>query len=324
MVTTVVAFGGRQACQSLSSDEFVDLVEPSENGDTFGSSPQLGAECSEGLLGVAAGVAPVPELAGGCGQQPPSNPSCSSMATMTSEGSKLGVCRRGGNDKPETSNTSSPMSSLSSAVLSPSAPEIPSTLAWLSPVAVAPAVSQPEPSSSSRPSSSCAMNSGSYTHCWPPVGQGNPQQPMYSTFFTWRSCSRNAGMGTEGISRCRPGSTNLNSPDTWLYSYRWTGSGFKLMVVPALSNCSSIMANGSKAISPCTGTPSVRKRIGIPVGSRQSTVYRVIGTGNMTDSKLAHWDLLKPFKHRNARNTDLIVVSTPMMSRFTQTLKETG
>eukprot|EP00444_Apocalathium_aciculiferum_P066065 CAMPEP_0183573562 /NCGR_PEP_ID=MMETSP0371-20130417/131315_1 /TAXON_ID=268820 /ORGANISM="Peridinium aciculiferum, Strain PAER-2" /LENGTH=67 /DNA_ID=CAMNT_0025783551 /DNA_START=187 /DNA_END=387 /DNA_ORIENTATION=- len=67
---------------------------------------------------------------------------------MTSEGSKLGVFCRCGNDDPATSNTSSPMSALSSAILSPSAPEIPSTLAWLSPVVVAPAFSKPEPSSS--------------------------------------------------------------------------------------------------------------------------------------------------------------------------------
>mmetsp|Transcript_75475 Transcript_75475/g.208930 ORF Transcript_75475/g.208930 Transcript_75475/m.208930 type:complete len:260 (+) Transcript_75475:176-955(+) len=62
--------------------------------------------------------------------------------------------------------------------------------------------------------SNCSMSSGSKTHCFPPVGQGKPQQPMYSVSRSWtRWLAKQAGIGAEGVSIARSGGATFQPPE---------------------------------------------------------------------------------------------------------------
>lgn len=128
---------------------------------------------------------------------------------------------------------------------------------------------------------------------------GNPQHPIFVTKSGFSASQRDF---------------RATGPQTSLVVQRslFRNSGFRTSTVPMLSGCSSMSANGSNAISPCTGSCSVRCWIGCPSGCVHMTGYMFTGTENITVSKLAQLDRRNPFKHRKLMMNDCQTTEPPM------------
>mmetsp|Transcript_57557 Transcript_57557/g.149594 ORF Transcript_57557/g.149594 Transcript_57557/m.149594 type:complete len:272 (-) Transcript_57557:1175-1990(-) len=109
--------------------------------------------------------------------------------------------------------------------------------------------------------SHCSSMAGSYTPCTPPEDHGKPQQPMYSRLL-YSTLSLTELLRLSAI--C-PGASHWRLRPSERSSLK--GTGRSCTVVEALSSCSSIIAKGSNATSPCgSGMSSERKSMGFPSG----------------------------------------------------------